>query len=121
MAGVPTGWWWSPATLRFYDVPGTVRNDPAIIVAARGPRTASGLLPHRQLGDDHLAVRGLAHVVDRQRGHGAGVQGLHLDAGAVDRVDLCLDRDVVVTDLEVDVDRADQERMAQGDHVGRAL
>ena len=51
----------------------------------------------------------------------AGVQRLHLDAGAIDGVDVGLDRDEVVADLEVDVDRADEQRVAQRDHVARAL
>ena len=49
------------------------------------------------------------------------MERLHLDTGAVDGVDVHLDRHEVVTDLEVDRHRTDEERMAQGDHVGGAL
>ena len=44
------------------------------------------------------AVGRLAHVVDGQRGDRAGGERLHLDAGAVDGLDLGLDLDVVVLD-----------------------
>lgn len=46
------------------------------------------------------------------------MQGFHLDAGAIDRFDRRLDGDVVVTDFETDRDGADQQRVAERDHVG---
>ena len=48
---------------------------------------------------------------------GTGGERLHLDAGAVDGVDLRLDLDVGVLDPEVHVDRADEQRVAQRQQV----
>ena len=71
--------------------------------------------------DRHRAVSGLAHVVDREGGDRTGGHGLHLDAGAVDGLDLGLDLDEVVADGEVDPDGADEHRVAHGDQLGGAL
>ena len=67
------------------------------------------------------AVCGLAHVVDREGGDSARMQRFHLDAGAVDGVDVGLHGDEVVTDLEVHRHRSDEHGMAQRDRVGGSL
>src|SRR4051794_19091598 len=43
---------------------------------------AAGLLQEGDPGDLHALLQPLDHVVDGQRGHRGGGQGLHLDAGA---------------------------------------
>ena len=63
-----------------------------------GGRETSPLLPpllasSRTALDRRPAVGALDHVVDRQRRDGGGDQGLHLDAGAVDRLDRRRDAD----------------------------
>src|SRR5437773_10137614 len=93
-------------SLRFYYVRDGRCN---VLAPTERAGAAARLLPQGQLADHHPAVGRLAHVVDGEGGDAAGVQRLHLDAGAVDRVDLDLHADVVVADLEVDVDRADEE------------
>src|SRR4051794_18602503 len=105
-------------TLRFYYVRHRSIN---VVRAAVCPRPSTRLLPKPQLTDDHAAVGRLAHVIDRERSDGARVKRFHLHARAVNRVDVGLDGDLVVEDLEVDVDGADEQRMAQRDHVRRAL
>src|SRR4051794_37104585 len=64
--------------------------------APEGARTASRLLPQGEVADRHRTVARLAHVVHGEGGHRAGRHGLHLDAGAVDRLDLGLDLDVLI-------------------------
>src|SRR6202453_3711200 len=87
---------------------------------APGTGAAPGLLPQREVLDGHGPVRRLAHVVDRERGDGAGRHRLHFDPGAVHGLDLGLDLDVVVTDGEVHADGSDQDGVAQGDQLRRA-
>ncbi len=82
---------------------------------------ATDLLPQRQLADHHAPIGRLAHVVHGQRGDGTCVEGLHLDAGAVDGLDVGLDGDEVVADLEVDRHAAHEQRVAERDHVGGPL
>ena len=74
---------------------------------------AAVLLPELQLADRHRPVDRLAHVVDGERRDRACGHRLHLDPGPVDGVDLGLDLDVVVLDPEVDIHRADEQRVAQ--------
>ena len=50
--------------------------------ASQVSRLAARFAQQAQIGDDHSAVDGLAHVVDGQRGDAGGGQRLHLDAGA---------------------------------------
>src|SRR3954447_8462673 len=111
-----------PATLRFYYERPAEGNGRLRSVLRLGPgralcvglptvgaRTASGLLPEAELADDHRPVGRLAHVVDGQSGDPTGVEGLHLDSGAVHRLHRRLHGDVVVTDLEVDHHRSDEQ------------
>jgi len=62
----------------------------------------------------HPAIRGLAHVVDGERGDRRGGERLHLDAGAVHRVDLGLDLDVGLLEAEVDEDAPHQGGWQRG-------
>src|SRR5664280_434208 len=84
-------------------------------------RTAARLLPQRHLFDGHRAIIRLAHVVDGQCRHRHGDQRLHLDAGAVDRVDTRLDLDEGVGDVEVDVHVAHEHRMGHRQQRRRLL
>ena len=121
----------SPCTLRLYDDSTRRGNNPrfaashaGLLVERGAPIDAgstAGLLPQGQLSDDHAAVGGLAHVVDREGGDRAGMQRFHLHTSAVDRVDVGLDGDEVVADLEVHRHRTDEQRMAERDRVGGAL
>src|SRR4051794_40701100 len=58
--------------------------------SAVAPRPPPGLLPEGDVADHHRAVGRLAHVVDGERRDRARGHGFHLDAGAVDGVDLGL-------------------------------
>ena len=58
--------------------------------------------------------RRLAHVVDGEGGDGARRHGLHLDSGPVDRLDLGLDLDVVVSDEKL----TPMEPTSTGWHMG---
>src|SRR4029078_3974546 len=111
-------WQLCVCSLRFYYVRDGRGN---VLRTAVRPRPPPGFLPKGQLTDDHAAVGGLAHVVDRERRGRTGVQRFHLDTGSVDGVDVGLDDDMIEGELEVDRHRADQQRVAQRDQVGCAL
>src|ERR687897_402118 len=123
--------WWMPFDLRSSPRPGrdeaagrALQTEVGVEPfgrAAIGAAAPSRLLPQGDVADDHAAVDRLAHVVDGEARDRAGGHRLHLDTGAVDGLDLRLDLDVVVFDAEVDEHRADQQRVAQGDQIGRAL
>ena len=86
-------------------------------------RAPAGLLDQADVGDLHLAVDRLAHVVDGQRRHRNGGHRLHLDAGApghlAARRDLDAGRGVLGGQFHLD--RIEAERMAQRDQIGGTL
>src|SRR5215207_8276792 len=122
--------WWMPVDVRSPSCPRATSRCEALQTevgvepfgrAAVGAAAPSCLFPQGDVADDHAAVDRLAHVVDGEARDRAGGHRLHLDAGAVDGLDLRLDLDVVVFDAEVDEHRAYQQWVAQGDQIGRAL
>lgn len=79
----------------------TIRLRAAPMSRFRGPpirtRTATSLLPQRQISDRHASICGLAHVIDRQRSDAAGVQGFHLDTCPLNAVHVGLNGDMIIT------------------------
>src|SRR5579859_1786102 len=78
------------------------------------PGASTRLLPEREITDRHRTVDRLAHVVDGERRDTRCGHRLHLDARAIDGVDIGLYLDICVLEPEIDEDRGDQQRVTQG-------
>ena len=93
------------------------------LMAADHAMYSAGFGYQADVGNDHVLLHGLAHVIDRQRRRGNGGQGLHLHAGSAVAGDGSFDLHGFSAFIQrkLQVDAVHQDGVAHGDNIRSAL